>query len=268
MARLMVEVLKQVSETNTKLLSVYGCSPISLEPTTIAKRNSVLLPEYQWNGDAVDDLGVDIIDVTSEAQDIKYRKLIKPENVIIHRIGPELECADNECEYCSSEQARDNSKHHFGLHVSDWFQSHRSLGGTGGENPYHIVVDFDKIFQCMPLNECGVHARRWNSSSIAVAVRGDFSIDHPTPYQKEAVRSLCGILTAFLGRFNIMGHTELAYASNDPMKVCPGKFLYMDNIRTDSRPLHNKLRNADNLVSAMLNSGFIFEHKGEQDGPN
>lgn len=268
MVRLMAEALREASETNTKLLSAYGCSPISSEPTTRAIRNFVLLPEYQWNGDAVDDLGLDIIDVTSEAQDIKYKKLIKPENVIIHRIGPELHCAKDECKYCSSEQARDNSKHHFGLHVNKWFQNHPHLGGTGGENPYHIVVDFDKIFQCMALKECGVHARRWNSRSIAVAVRGDFSIDHPTPYQKEAVRSLCAILSAFLGRFDIMGHTELAYASNDPMKVCPGKFLYMDNIRTDCRPIHNKLRTADNLVSAMLNSGFIFEYTGEQDGVN
>lgn len=190
------------------------------------------------------DFKLECINVIEAADDGKYRKLIKPDKVLIHRIGPKLNCNSKECDYCESANAITNSEHNFGLHVSKWFQSHPRIGLTGGGTPYHFVIGYSKTFQCLPLKDCGVHARRWNTKALAIAVQGDFNHEHPTAYQKYAVDLLSASLCRFLGAVDVWGHTELPEATKDPMKRCPGAYMYMHNRRIAIRQLwsENKCR--------------------------
>lgn len=187
---------------------------------------------------------LECINIIEAADDGKYKKLIKPEKVLIHRIGPKLNCNSKECDYCESANAITNSEHNFGLHVSKWFQYHPRIGLTGGESPYHFVIDYCKTFQCLSLKDCGVHARRWNTKAIAIAVRGDFNHEHPNAYQKYAVDLLSASLCRYIGAVDVWGHTELPEATKDPMKRCPGPYMYMNNRRIAVRQLwdENKCR--------------------------
>ena len=187
----------------------------------------VILP----NGEEMELFDLQVIDRIREADDGRYKRLSLPEKIVVHRIGPELDCRVNDCHYCQTEYADTNRSHSFALHVCRWFQTHPRLGMTGGENPYHFIIDFDKTEQALCLDECGAHARRWNSKSIAIAVRGDFNHKHPTAYQKSALYHLCCILSLHLQKIDIWGHTELPSATKDPMKRCPGVYLRMEQFR-------------------------------------
>jgi len=188
------------------------------------------------------DFELKCINIIEESDDGKSRRLRAPEKVVIHRIGPKLNCNSHECEYCESADAIANSEHCFGLHVSKWFQHHPRIGMTGGESPYHFVIDYSKTFQCLNLKDCGVHARRWNTKALAIAVRGDFNHEHPTAYQKYAVDLLSASLCRFLGAVDVWGHTELPEATKDPMKRCPGAYMYMGNRRIAVRQLWDENR--------------------------
>ena len=193
--------------------------------------------EYDLSGEHK----LEVVNVIEEGKDSRYKKLIKPELVVIHRIGPKLHCRVDDCAYCDSADAITNSQHNFGLHVNKWFQYHPRLGLTGGDNPYHFVVGHCKTFQCLPLKECGAHARRWNIKSLAVAVQGNFEYEHPTPYQKYASDLLCASLCRFQGKVDVRGHTELKNGSKDRSKRCPGTYMYMHNRRESIKKLYAEL---------------------------
>ncbi len=184
---------------------------------------------------------LEVINIIDQSSDGRYRKLIKPEMVVIHRIGPKLHCGVNNCAYCDSADAKTNSEHSFGLHVNKWFQYHPKIGLTGGNNPYHFVVGHGKTFQCLPLRECGVHARRWNIKSLAIAVQGNFEHEHPSTYQKYAVDLLSAALCRFQGKVDVWGHTELSEGSKDRLKRCPGTYMYMHNRRENIKRIYAEL---------------------------
>lgn len=187
----------------------------------------VILP----NGEQMDLYDLHVVNQIRTADDGRYKALLRPEKIVVHRIGPDLDCRVNDCHYCQTEHAHTDKSHSFALHVCRWFQTHPRIGLTGGANPYHFIIDFDKTEQALCLDECGAHARRWNSKSIAIALRGDFNYRHPTPYQKSALYQLCCLLSLSLGSIDIWGHTELPGATKDPLKRCPGVYLRMEQFR-------------------------------------
>jgi len=199
----------------------------------------VILPD----GDQMDLYDLHVVNQIRSADDGRYKALLRPEKIVVHRVGPELDCRVNDCHYCKTEYADTNRSHSFALHTCRWFQTHPRIGMTGGENPYHLIIDFDKTEQVLCLDEGGAHARRWNSKSLAIALRGDFNYKHPTPYQKSALYQLCCLLSLYLGTIDIWGHTELPSATKDPMKRCPGGYLRMEQFREAVRDkLRGKMR--------------------------
>lgn len=127
---------------------------------------------------------------------------------------------------------------------------------TGGEQPYHFLVDdVGRWWQVLPLEDVGKHARRWNHEALGVGVIGDFRKQAPTAMQRAAlVENLaalclaCGINpnqshsvattldSGTLGRVMVpalCGHDEMPGGSADPNKKCPGRFLSMDDLRRD-----------------------------------
>lgn len=96
---------------------------------------------------------------------------------------------------------------------------------TGGENPYHFLIQPDaQVVQCLELGEVGAHARRWNHKAVAVALMHD-TLHSPLPHEMglslvKILRPLC--LWAGGVKKHLFGHDELPGASRDKNKVCPG----------------------------------------------
>lgn len=117
------------------------------------------------------------------------------------------------------------------VEVCKRFQSYEPVNGrsglaqyTGKENPYHFIIQPNaNAVQCIALNERGAHARRWNSSGIAIALMHD-TIHSPLPHAMGVTLiRLCRILCLYVGGAEkLFGHDELPGARKDPTKVCPG----------------------------------------------
>jgi len=113
------------------------------------------------------------------------------------------------------------------------FQDPDDLGAyTGRENPYHFLIQPDAVaVQCIELSERGAHARRWNSSAIAVALMHD-TLHSPLPHEMGVTLiKLCRLLCVWLGgvRGVVYGHDELPAGSSNPNKRCPA--IDMENVR-------------------------------------
>jgi N-acetyl-anhydromuramyl-L-alanine amidase AmpD len=107
---------------------------------------------------------------------------------------------------------------------------------------YHYFVGPQgMVYELYPDNYTVWHARNWSHSTIAIAVYGDFHNadasrhNEVLPAQWASLVCLCKSLIAKYGFLFIMGHTELADATNDPAKVCPGENL---NVRTLAREVY------------------------------
>ena len=107
---------------------------------------------------------------------------------------------------------------------------------TGRELPYHFVIEASgRVAQCLPLEEVGRHARRWNAAAIGVACIGDFRACPPEPMQREALVELLAGLCLGLNLIarSVKGHDELAGGSAHPSKRCPGRHLDLAMLRSD-----------------------------------
>lgn len=114
---------------------------------------------------------------------------------------------------------------------------------TGGQNPYTFLVGGDlgpaqyngKIWQALPLDEIGHHARRFSSSFMGVALIGDMRVTAPSPRQWLAAVDLVADLCLMFNKATrrIFGHGELAHGSKGHGKsgACPGEHLDMDAFR-------------------------------------
>lgn len=98
---------------------------------------------------------------------------------------------------------------------------------TGGQNPYTFYIDpgVGKIWQALPIDEVGNHARRWNVPGLGIALIGDYRHEEPSNALWGAAKVLCGHLVEALGLtpWDIQGHTESGPgATSTPGKQCPG----------------------------------------------
>jgi N-acetyl-anhydromuramyl-L-alanine amidase AmpD len=108
---------------------------------------------------------------------------------------------------------------------------------TDHKMPYHFVVERDgSVHQCLSLNKRGVHARRWNRRSIAVACLGDFRREIPRVAQWQSAVLLGGLLSG-IQKWEILGHDEAPKSSSDPNKECPGDLWNMSRYRACVRGL-------------------------------
>lgn len=105
---------------------------------------------------------------------------------------------------------------------------------TGGVMPYALVIDSaGAVTQCVPLDRVAPHARAFNPTTIGVACVGDFRKRPTTEAQHRSLVAVCAQLAQELGLdvANVQGHDELAGASRDPSKQCPGAHLSMPRLR-------------------------------------
>lgn len=109
------------------------------------------------------------------------------------------------------------------------------IGGPTDEHASNGV-----IWQCLPLDAIGWHARSASTQYIGVGVIGDFRYAAPTTAQFDSLVDLCSDLAVALAfpATRIMGHGEVR-AAHDGTKApgqpgeCPGKHLDMNLLRHD-----------------------------------
>lgn len=156
----------------------------------------------------------------------RYRGLGHIEGIIIHRISPALGL--NALELTKS-----------------FMQTNKYEAGyyTGGRMPYTFVCTLDGIVeQAKSLLIVTPHAKKYNRTHLGIAVIGDFRLHHPLKLQWKSTLLLCKALFDTLGwPLPVYGHTELAGASGDQQKECPGQFWPMDQFRDElSQLVHNQ----------------------------
>jgi hypothetical protein len=118
---------------------------------------------------------------------------------------------------------------------------------TGSENAYTLFVGGDlgpaeldgHIWQALPLDELGHHARRFSGDYLGIGCIGDFRERPPSPKQLANLVSICAdlCLALGLGAAGVVGHGEIrgahggAKAPGKPA-ACPGDLLGLDGLRS------------------------------------
>jgi N-acetyl-anhydromuramyl-L-alanine amidase AmpD len=123
---------------------------------------------------------------------------------------------------------------HDAVSTSKRFDDHAL--GTGGKMPYHFFIDDNgNVTQCLPIDRLGPGAMGVNSVAIHIAIHGDLRRVAIKPGQARALGNLVRDLCSWMGHATVWGHTELANASSDPLKECPGRRMSMEGLREIAR---------------------------------
>lgn len=119
------------------------------------------------------------------------------------------------------------------IQIAEFYRTNPgAAAATGGEMPYHFVINrAGDVEQCLKMTDYGPHARAWSVSGFGVALVGDFRHERPNVSQWQSLGSLCVALCKLWGEPAIFGHTELADASTDPNKQCPGRNIDIELLR-------------------------------------
>lgn len=171
-----------------------------------------------------------VIDCTKELDDGRHRERNEDQidSLIIHRVGKDHRTKANLGDT--------------GPEIALKFLHDPAIAKyTGGQNPYTFYIGKDgTIWQALPVDEVGNHARKWNKRGIGIACIGDFRDTAPSVEQFNACLNLCTYLLKCLGLRHdaVGGHSEFgASATNSPNKECPGS-------RFDVPYLRHELANA------------------------
>lgn len=126
------------------------------------------------------------------------------------------------------------------------------LEATGNKWPYHIwIFKNGDAIQLLPLTVVGPAAENFNAHYTQIVLEGDFNKHPPTPDQAVTLVALCTAL-AMGGQTEIIGHTEKPGGSSDPRKVCPGKHLNLDGLRTEVNQKLTSLQKEHILKSGVV----------------
>jgi hypothetical protein len=164
------------------------------------------------------------------------------QGIMVHRVGVDLKARPptvvgrSALEICQAFQGKVK-------HLLDVARA------TGYQNPYTVIIGGDQvgavhdgtIWQVMPLDEVGWHARRWSRGYIGVACIGDFRVQAPSRRQRAALVFTLAVLCGRLGLLpykQIKAHGEVAGAHDGTKapgqpNACPGDLLNMDLLRDD-----------------------------------
>jgi N-acetyl-anhydromuramyl-L-alanine amidase AmpD len=173
-----------------------------------------------------------IVDITEKVDDRKekVRDFDKIRTLAVHRVGRLL----NRQGQVVSNLGR-KAEEICGRFISD----PEVAKYTGGELAYTFIIEEDgTIKQCLPIDDVGQHAKRWNATALGVAVVGDFRYEEPTPQQHTALVDLLVALAqawALDPMEAVKGHSELPGGSSTPEKRCPGPLLDMHSLRAEVR---------------------------------
>jgi hypothetical protein len=121
--------------------------------------------------------------------------------------------------------------------IARFFREHPiGVTATGGGMPYPLLVaPSGEVTQTVPLCCITPHAARHNPVALGIGVIGDFRAAPPTAAAYASLVRVAASLLSALGHDTsaLFGHDELAGASRDPDKVCPGACLDMPRLRHD-----------------------------------
>jgi N-acetyl-anhydromuramyl-L-alanine amidase AmpD len=139
----------------------------------------------------------------------KYRHLANIKKIVIHRIGFKGE------NYSPVKTI-----------LQGFLNDEAARKAVGGKFPYHFVIaESGEIYQALPLQVIGNHAKGHNEDSIAVAFIGDFRDKPPTisSYAAglELVCRLC--ICCNIWESNVFGHTQLPKSTSWANHKCPGR---------------------------------------------
>lgn len=133
---------------------------------------------------------------------------------------------------------------------------------TGAEIAYTFIIEGDGVIkQCLPIDDVGQHARRWNTSALGIALVGDFRHEHPNEPQFNA---LCDLLVdlcsawALDPRDAVRGHTELPGATADAAKRCPGDKIAYDESGMEGVRYEVVRLMKDSARLRLLNYGVVW----------
>lgn len=133
---------------------------------------------------------------------------------------------------------------------------------TGGQNPYTLYIGGHReadgvVWQALPLNEIGHHAKRWSKGYIGIACIGDYRREEPTPAQRHSlVDLLAGLCAAFAfdPYKSIRGHGEVQpEKAFDQPGACPGELLNLNSIRYDTEQIMK-----ERACRGLLERGLVF----------
>lgn len=166
-----------------------------------------------------------VINVIRELDDGRQRErdVTRIRKIILHRVGTSLG--------------------HTGPEIAKRFLHDPQVAKyTGGQNPYTFYVGYQygRIWQALPVDEVGNHARRWNVEGLGIALIGDFRTEAPradTTWGASLVlvSHLCEALG--LSADDVEPHTggSLQGTTASSAKDCPGRMFNMDRFREEVR---------------------------------
>lgn len=145
---------------------------------------------------------------------------------------------------------------------------------TGGQNPYTFYIggdlgpeEFDgRIWQALPLDEVGYHARRFSSPMIGVGLIFDGRKKKPSDKQYNSLVDLLHLICrayAWEPYKKILGHGEVDGAHGgtktpEGPDACPGhpQFINMNIVRDDVATMTKHIARAE-----LYEAGLVFEGK-------
>jgi hypothetical protein len=157
---------------------------------------------------------------------------------------------------------------HTGADVRDAFLGRKpefleAATATGRKNPYTFYLgEGGQVWQALPLNRVGPHARSFSDEFIGVGCIGDFREEEMPPAQYQNLSYLlAGICSVY--KFDpyqaVRGHGEVegahggTKAPGEPA-ACPGDLLKMNVLRNDV-----ELTMVEGARRRMLDAGLIYE---------
>lgn len=178
--------------------------------------------------------------VTVQVSDRRYqRRLEDPRGIMLHRIGVDLK--------------QGIVIGHDAISICDAFRGRNAefveVGeATGLQLPYTFLIGGDLgppdldgvIWQCLPLDEIGWHARGASGQFVGIGLIGDFRTIPASPSQwASAIQLVWRLCSAFgLPSGAVWGHGEVD-GTHDGSKApgkpyaCPGDLLPMDQFRAE-----------------------------------
>jgi hypothetical protein len=166
---------------------------------------------------------IDCIDQTHWGQTSKQnrvRTLRGLDLLVLHRFGPEIDGQPVVNAKVAAEAFQKQGKRRAG-----WY--------TTGKSAYTYIYNAQRheVYQALPWNRVGVHAKGYNYRSISVAVVDEYALMACGPDRNEFIEFLASVRAQMedLGprRVFVVGHTELPEASIDPHKTCfEGALIY------------------------------------------
>lgn len=176
-----------------------------------------------------------IRDIIDEVSDLRYQKRARPTTAIyVHRTGRDLarglDIGTDAWTICDAFRGK----------IAKWSEV---AAATNKQVPYTFIIGGEsvhdgKVWQCLPLDEIGWHARAASETSIGIACIGDFRYQDPTDKQYYALYKLCQRLIRGLNIHPgmILGHGE-DESTHDGTKspgrhnACPGHLLDVPRLR-------------------------------------